>query len=427
MLYRKDFLKKSAILIGSFAGVNHIVMLTGPLFAEESVPDTLQSYFAFADADDLNRVMNEIDSFGDPGEGRIISSKIFTPGMELLKFAELYCEETVKRYNTKPDKNNAFDGIAVSRECDAYMELIESLLKMIGNTVFEFHVKAMRCAITDGQTEILQTRGHDIYSAIQLIVKKWRSGSLYFSGKIKTESANIILTTGTKYRKEYPLSELGLTGIENISPKFSHPFSAENFIGIKQNFNSNLSHARYLCKAIFSRYALLNAFEKYYMLLSKDKEKLTNNNEITSGARQFIAKTLCAILFLELTITRMRLIATRSRSGIFTASDREMFQMEFANLIDTVKDITMRPAFADKLIFAGVFAAKPVKLNSDGIKGEITVGAFNISNLGIRDAGGRDSITISTPYASDKAVMLLDEALKKLKVQREKLKGGIRK
>jgi len=424
MLYRKEFLQQTATIIGSYLGLSQLAL---KLLANESITTTDKTYLNFANTNQLTKLMYDIDSFGDPGEGIRISEEIFIPGIELLKFIELYSTEIGKRYNLKPDKNGYIEGIIFSKLNDTYLELIESLIKMFENIIFDYYSKAVRCAIQENVANVLYAELKDIYSAIQLSARKWRSDIFDNTDKVNKIPKSIILTSAAKYKKEYPVWDFDLTEIGRIVSDFITPDASEHFFFIVDHFNYILSHFRYSCKAIFSRYSILDSFEKHYELVSKDKEQITSNNEIISGSKQFISKIFFTLLFLELTINRMKLIGKRSRSGIFSNVDHEMFQIEFESLADTIKEIAERPAFSGKLLFDGGFEIKPVLINSDGILGKIKIMTINPYILGIQNSYGENTISVNTQDDSNHSIQILDKALEKLKDIRDKILGEIDK
>lgn len=420
MLNRKEFLEKSAIFAGTLTGAMQFISLTRELFAEEA-PPRVATDLAFIDIAGLGRTMERIDTFGDPGEGAAISSSFFKPDMELSEFCGLYCAAAKKLYGIAPDKNGSCDGTAFALFGDTILELLQSLITMAGNSVYGCHIKSMM-GVYHGMTVLNLAESGEIVQLAANAAGLWKSLITSHTGKgenmVRFASAGL-------YQRDYQPSFNDTDMIGYFTKKNSWGDSGSwSFLSMKEDYMQSISTQRYLCRAIYSRYSMLSSFEKYMASLSNESEKIYGSNEITAGARQLLNKVLCTLLFLELCLSRMKLLAHRSRSGIFSDIDRFNFQQEFGELAETVNDIAGRPSFGGKKLFGGLFDAKPAQLKSDKLGGHIRVPLLNCTALGIRDKNGRDIISVSTQGGTEWAMEQLDLSLKTIDEIRSQVLTG---
>jgi flagellin len=129
---------------------------------------------------------------------------------------------------------------------------------------------------------------------------------------------------------------------------------------------------------------------------------------------------------------RMRELAVQSANGIYSAEDRMQIQVEVSQLIDEVNRIASHAQFNGMNILTGRFARDTgqggagimqfqVGANMDQSE-RVFIGTMTAKALGIEGAqGGNESVTISTPETANKAIGMLDAALKIVNKQRADL------
>jgi hypothetical protein len=365
--------------------------------------------------------MDEIHRFGEVGEYDPVLDGVFKKGEELSRFVERCCVVIKKEYPVKELDTDTFDGFTYARYCDAFAALTGALILMLSNRVFKVHAKGMRHALTKEESEASHGEIGEICASLDYIRQEWKAGRYSFFIMDYQGSETINLAMGDRYKKSYHHRTL-YYGYINESRKRKTSEAWSNYlISMKDNFLQALNYVRHAYKAIFIRYALLKEFEERYRELSKDEEEITGSNEITKGEKQFVGKSLCAIFFLELAATRMKLLAYQGRSGIFTPQDRQLFQMEVSCLIQTTGDLCSRPQFRGKAILDGTYSKDPAII--DGNK-EIFIDTLNPVELGMNDKTGNIIISVSTQSKCSSIVPTLDKALEKLRKQREKILGG---
>jgi flagellin len=130
---------------------------------------------------------------------------------------------------------------------------------------------------------------------------------------------------------------------------------------------------------------------------------------------------------------RLRELAVQSANGIYTDEDRMQIQVEVSQLVDEVNRIASHAQFNGMNILTGSFA-RPAE-GGDGVRQMfIQVGAnmdqrervwiqtMTAQALGLQSAGGASqSMTISTPDAANRAIGMVDNALKLISRQRADL------
>jgi len=125
---------------------------------------------------------------------------------------------------------------------------------------------------------------------------------------------------------------------------------------------------------------------------------------------------------------RMRELAVQSANGIYTDEDRMQIQVEVSQLVDEVNRIASQAQFNGMNILTGAFATQgnremffQVGANMDQRK-RVFIGTMTAQALGIQGAqGGAGTISISTPDLANRAIGIVDTAMRVISKQRADL------
>lgn len=125
---------------------------------------------------------------------------------------------------------------------------------------------------------------------------------------------------------------------------------------------------------------------------------------------------------------RMRELAVQSANGIYTDEDRMQIQVEVSQLVDEVNRIASQAQFNGMNILTGAFAVQgnremffQVGANMDQRK-RVYIGTMTAQALGIQAAqGGAGTISISTPDLANRAIGIVDTAMRVISKQRADL------
>jgi flagellin len=125
---------------------------------------------------------------------------------------------------------------------------------------------------------------------------------------------------------------------------------------------------------------------------------------------------------------RMRELAVQSANGVYTDEDRMQIQVEVSQLVDEVNRIASQAQFNGMNILTGAFAVQgnremffQVGANMDQRK-RVYIGTMTAQALGIQGAqGGAGTISISTPDLANRAIGIVDTAMRVISKQRADL------
>jgi flagellin len=125
---------------------------------------------------------------------------------------------------------------------------------------------------------------------------------------------------------------------------------------------------------------------------------------------------------------RLRELAVQSANGIYTDEDRMQIQVEVSQLVDEVNRIASQAQFNGMNILTGAFATQgnremffQVGANMDQRK-RVYIGTMTAQALGIQGAqGGAGTISISTPDLANRAIGIVDTAMRVISKQRADL------
>jgi flagellin len=128
----------------------------------------------------------------------------------------------------------------------------------------------------------------------------------------------------------------------------------------------------------------------------------------------------------------MRELAVQSANGIYTDEDRMQIQVEISQLVDEVDRIASHAQFNGMNMLTGRFARGTgsnvvtasmwfhIGANMDQ-REQVFIGTMTSMGLGIRNVGDGSFLNIETPDDSNRAIGVLDTALKAINKQRADL------
>ncbi|TVQ25932.1 MAG: flagellin [Spirochaetaceae bacterium] len=129
-------------------------------------------------------------------------------------------------------------------------------------------------------------------------------------------------------------------------------------------------------------------------------------------------------------LQRIRELSVQSANGIYTAEDRMLIQVEVSQLVSEINRIASHAQFNGLNMLTGRFAGNEeaesvmqfqIGANMDQ-SARVFIGTMTASALGLVDAqGGDDTVSISTPEAANRAIGMVDEALRSVSRQRADL------
>ena len=129
---------------------------------------------------------------------------------------------------------------------------------------------------------------------------------------------------------------------------------------------------------------------------------------------------------------RLRELAVQSSNGIYTDEDRMQIQVEVSALVDEVDRIASHAQFNGMNMLTGRFARQTgqnvitasmwlhIGANMDQ-RVQVFIGTMTSAALGVRNAGNKQIISLSTPDGANRTIGILDAALKMVNKQRADL------
>jgi flagellin len=131
-------------------------------------------------------------------------------------------------------------------------------------------------------------------------------------------------------------------------------------------------------------------------------------------------------------IQRLRELAVQAANGIYSEEDRMQIQVEVSQLVDEVDRIASHAQFNGMNMLTGRFARAVgqnvptasmwfhIGANMDQ-REQVFIGTMTSQGLGIREVGTDEFISIETPESANRAIGVLDAALKIVSKQRADL------
>jgi len=131
-------------------------------------------------------------------------------------------------------------------------------------------------------------------------------------------------------------------------------------------------------------------------------------------------------------IQRLRELAVQAANGIYADEDRMQIQVEVSSLVDEVDRIASHAQFNGMNLLTGRFARESgenlvtasmwfhVGANMDQ-RVRVFIGTMTSEGLGLKQQASKQIISVSTPDQANRAIGMLDEALKQVNKQRADL------
>jgi flagellin len=131
-------------------------------------------------------------------------------------------------------------------------------------------------------------------------------------------------------------------------------------------------------------------------------------------------------------LQRLRELSVQAANGIYSDEDRLQIQVEVSSLVDEVDRIASHAQFNGMNLLTGRFARETgenivtasmwfhIGANMDQ-RVRVFIGTMTTEGLGLRNMASKDIITVSTPDLANRAIGVLDEALKLINKQRADL------
>lgn len=131
-------------------------------------------------------------------------------------------------------------------------------------------------------------------------------------------------------------------------------------------------------------------------------------------------------------LQRIRELAVQSANGIYTNEDRMMIQVEVSQLVDEIDRVASHAQFNGLNMLTGRFARDTgqnvvtasmwfqIGANMDQRK-RVYIGTMTAAALGVRNAGNKQILSLSTPESANRAIGTVDTALRVISKQRADL------
>lgn len=169
----------------------------------------------------------------------------------------------------------------------------------------------------------------------------------------------------------------------------------------------------------------------------KMRSQIRGLNKASENAQNGISFIQVAEAYLQETtdvIQRIRELSVQAANGIYSAEDRMYIQVEVSQLIAEVDRIASHAQFNGMNMLTGRFARETgentvtasmwfhIGANMDQ-RTRAYIGTMTAKALGVRDVGDESILSIDTPAKANRAIGILDEAVKKINKQRADLGG----
>jgi flagellin len=167
----------------------------------------------------------------------------------------------------------------------------------------------------------------------------------------------------------------------------------------------------------------------------KMRSQIRGLNRASQNAQNGISFIQTTEGFLQETtdiMQRIRELAVQSSNGIYSSEDRMQIQVEISALVSEVDRIASSAQFNGMNMLTGRFA-RPMGENvvtasmwfhigsNMDQRTQVFIGTMSAVALGVREIGTDDKISLSTPEEANRAIGVIDEALKKINKQRADL------
>jgi len=167
----------------------------------------------------------------------------------------------------------------------------------------------------------------------------------------------------------------------------------------------------------------------------KMRAQIRGLNQASANAQNGISFIQVAEAYLQETtdvLQRIRELSVQSSNGIYTAEDRLYIQVEVSQLVAEVDRIASHAQFNGMNMLTGRFARETgentvtasmwfhIGANMDQ-RTRAYVSTMTAAALGVRNVGDEQIISIENPDTANRAIGVLDEAIKKVNKQRADL------
>jgi flagellin len=167
----------------------------------------------------------------------------------------------------------------------------------------------------------------------------------------------------------------------------------------------------------------------------KLRSQIRGLNQASTNATNGISFIQVAEAYLQETqdiMQRMRELAVQAANGIYSDEDRMYIQVEVSQLVDEVDRIASHAQFNGMNMLTGRFARD---LGTNVVTGsmwfhiganmdqrmQVYIGTMSAKALGVRNIGDEAKISFSAPDSANRAIGVVDEALKIINKQRADL------
>ena len=127
-------------------------------------------------------------------------------------------------------------------------------------------------------------------------------------------------------------------------------------------------------------------------------------------------------------IQRVRVLAIQSANGIYSASDRQLIQVEVSALVDEVDRVASQAEFNRFKVLMGEFSKVNPRASmwfhmgaNQNQRERVYIGTMTASSFNFKDGTGRVVLSLESPEGSNTAIGVLDDALQRLSKQRADL------
>ena len=167
----------------------------------------------------------------------------------------------------------------------------------------------------------------------------------------------------------------------------------------------------------------------------KMRAQIRGLNQASANAQNGISFIQVAEAYLQETtdvLQRIRELSVQSSNGIYTAEDRLYIQVEVSQLVAEVDRIASHAQFNGMNMLTGRFARETgentvtasmwfhIGANMDQ-RTRAYISTMTAAALGVRNVGDEEILSIETPETANRAIGVLDEAIKKINKQRADL------
>lgn len=127
-------------------------------------------------------------------------------------------------------------------------------------------------------------------------------------------------------------------------------------------------------------------------------------------------------------IQRVRVLAIQSANGIYSASDRQLIQVEVSALVDEVDRVASQAEFNRFKVLMGEFSKVNPRASmwfhmgpNQNQRERVYIGTMTAASFNFKDGTGRVVLSLESPEGANASIGILDDALQRLSKQRADL------